>query len=106
MSDQDSVRMKNFITDRHWWWGPGHVASNNNLGYDCLLISNDRRDLTSDNCDSVFIDSQPWVNPSSHKIRSLGLQSELKLDPVWEPLHTKIGCEFRLGDAAWQLVPL
>ena len=53
-----------------------HRFYNNNLGYDCLLISNDRRDLTSDNCDSVFIDSQPWVNPSSHKIRSLGLQSE------------------------------
>lgn len=81
MSDQDSVRMKNPLL----LIGIGGVgtklaaASNNNLGYDCLLVSNDRRDLTSDNCDSVFIDSQPWVNPSSHKIRSLGLQSEAKI---------------------------
>ena len=70
MSDQDSVRMKNpLLLIGIGGVGTWATASNNNLGYDCLLISNDRRDLTSDNCDSVFIDSQPWVNPSSHKIR-------------------------------------
>lgn len=49
------------------------------LGYDCLLISNDKRDLSSSSLKSIFIDSQPWLNPSSQKIRSLGIHSEAKI---------------------------
>ena len=55
------------------------VASNSNLECNCLLISNDKRDLDVNKYDSVFIDSQPWLNPSSHKIRSLGILSETKI---------------------------
>ena len=81
MNDHGSVKVKNPLL----LIGVGGVgsklaaASSSNLGCDCLLISNDKRDLVNYNCDSVFIDSQPWVNPSSHKIRSLGYRSEAKI---------------------------
>ena len=45
----------------------------------CLLISNDKRDLSDSNRKSIFINSQPWLNPSSQKIRSLGIDSVAKI---------------------------
>jgi cell division protein FtsZ len=55
------------------------VASNSDLECNRLLISNDKRDLSLNKYDSVFIDSQPWLNPSSHKIRASGILSETKI---------------------------
>jgi cell division protein FtsZ len=50
---------------------------------ECLLISNDKRDLSnsssSTSIKSIYIDSQPWLNPSSKKIRSLGIGSDTKI---------------------------
>ena len=49
--------------------------SSKNLSCDCLLISNNQRDLDR-NHRSIFINSNPWINPSTYRIRSFGQSSE------------------------------
>ncbi|HVX02174.1 MAG TPA: hypothetical protein VHA09_03395 [Nitrososphaera sp.] len=39
------------------------------IGCECLLVSNDKRDLVGSN-NSIFINSGKWVNPSAYKLRS------------------------------------
>jgi cell division protein FtsZ len=54
-------------------------VSSKNLTCECLLISNDKKDLEDENCNSIFINSNSWINPSSYKIRSFGQSSEAKI---------------------------
>src|SRR5881409_2811773 len=42
------------------------TAASTILGYKCLLISNDKRDLIhNEKCTAVYVDSGEWINPSS-----------------------------------------
>ena len=45
------------------------IDASKSLDCKCVLISNDKNDLNG-NCESLFIDSNSWINPSSYKIRS------------------------------------
>ena len=80
MSDNDSVKLRNPLLIV----GIGGMGSklaaimDKRLGCKSLLISNDKRDL-SGSLRSIYIDSQPWLNPSSQKIRSLGIHCEAKI---------------------------
>jgi cell division protein FtsZ len=83
------------------------VASNNNLECNCLLISNDKRDLSVNNkYDSIFINSQPWLNPSSHKIRSLGILSETKIRSCLDAHSTIVLVANLAGRCGTAIAPL
>jgi cell division protein FtsZ len=82
------------------------VASNSNLECNCLLISNDKRDLDVNKYDSVFIDSQPWLNPSSHKIRSLGILSETKIRSCLDAHSTIVLVANLAGRCGTAIAPL
>lgn len=55
------------------------AVSSKNLACECLLISNEKKDLEDQNCNSIFINSYSWINPSSYKIRSFGQSLESKI---------------------------
>jgi cell division protein FtsZ len=55
----------------------------------CVLISNDKNDLNG-NCESLFIDSNSWVNPSSYKIRSFTQSSNKKIKATIDGFKTII----------------
>ncbi|HYY67180.1 MAG TPA: hypothetical protein VE572_02400, partial [Nitrososphaeraceae archaeon] len=83
------------------------VASYKDLECNRLLISNDKRDLsTNKKYDSVFIDSQPWLNPSSHKIRASGILSETKIRSCLEAHSTIVLIANLAGRCGTAIAPL
>jgi cell division protein FtsZ len=103
-----SVRMKNPLL----LVGIGGVGtrlaatSKNNLRCDCMLISNDKKDLNIGKHDSIFIDSQPWLNPSSHKIRSLGIRSEAEIRSCLDAHSTIVLVANLAGRCGTAIAPL
>ena len=55
----------------------------------CVLISNDKNDLDG-NCQSLLIDSNSWVNPSSYKIRSFAQSSNKEIKATIDGFKTII----------------
>lgn len=49
------------------------------LNCQCLLISNDKKDLKED-YPSIYIDTETWINPSNHRLRSFvqNFQDQIK----------------------------
>lgn len=59
------------------------------LACKCVLISNDKNDLDG-NCQSLLIDSNSWVNPSSYKIRSFAQSSNKEIKATIDGFKTII----------------
>ena len=73
----------------------------------CLLISNDRKDLIqNEKCNSVFVDSGEWVNPSSHKLRSFVQIHQDKIASLMEGFSTIIVVSNLAGRAGTAMAPL
>jgi cell division protein FtsZ len=104
----DSVKLQNPLLIVGIGGVGAKLAANStrNLGCECLLISNDRRDLNPDKSKSVFIDSQSWLNPSSHKIRSLGIYSEAKIRSSLEEHSTIVLVANLAGRCGTAIAPL
>src|ERR671915_1972843 len=81
LDDNDSVTLRNplLVVGIGGMGAKLAAITGKRLGCDCLLISNDKRDLSGSSFKSIFIDSQPWLNPSSQKIRSLGIHCEARI---------------------------
>ena len=65
------------------------VIASKILDCKCVLISNDKNDL-DENYQSLFIDSNSWVNPSSYKLRSFAQSSNKKIKAMIDGFKTII----------------
>jgi cell division protein FtsZ len=65
------------------------VDASKSLDCKCVLISNDKNDLNG-NYQSLFIDSNSWVNPSSYKIRAFTQSSNKKIKATMDGFKTII----------------
>jgi len=83
------------------------TAASAALDCKCLLISNDRKDLVqNEKCNSVFVDSEEWVNPSSLKLRSFVQTHERKISSLMEGYATIIIVSNLAGRAGTAMAPL
>jgi cell division protein FtsZ len=83
------------------------TAASAALDCKCLLISNDRKDLIqNEKCNSVFVDSGEWVNPSSHKLRSFVQIHQDKIASLMEGFSTIIVVSNLAGRAGTAMTPL
>jgi cell division protein FtsZ len=83
------------------------TAASAALNCKCLLISNDRKDLfQNEKCNSVFVDSGEWVNPSSHKLRSFVQIHQDKIVSLMEGFSTIIVVSNLAGRAGTAMAPL
>jgi cell division protein FtsZ len=65
------------------------TIASESLDCQCVLISNDKEDLNG-NYESLFIDANSWVNPSSYKIRSYAQSSNKKIKSMIDGFKTII----------------
>ncbi len=73
----------------------------------CLLISNDKKDfIHAGNCNSVFIDSGKWVNPSSYKLRAFVEQHRKEISSMIEGFATIICVSNLAGRMGTAMAPL
>jgi cell division protein FtsZ len=83
------------------------TAASAALDCKCLLISNDRRDLVqNEKCNSVFVDSGEWVNPSSYKLRSFVKKHQDKIGSLMKGFSTIIIVSNLAGRAGTAMAPL
>jgi cell division protein FtsZ len=83
------------------------TAASAALDCKCLLISNDRKDLIqNEKCNSVFVDSGEWVNPSSHKLRSFVQIHQDKIASLMDGFSTIIVVSNLAGRAGTAMAPL
>src|SRR5581483_11253971 len=83
------------------------TAASAALDCKCLLVSNDRKDLIqNEKCNSVFVDSGEWVNPSSHKLRSFVQIHQDKIASLMEGFSTIIVVSNLAGRAGTAMAPL
>lgn len=83
------------------------TAASAALDCKCLLISNDRKDLIqNEKCNSVFVDSGEWVNPSSHKLRSFVQIHQDKIASLMDGFSTIIVVSNLAGRAGTAMTPL
>lgn len=71
---------------------------------ECLLLSNDRRDL--DDRNSIFINSEKWVNPSTHKLRSFAMGKAEQIKSKMEGFATVIVVSSLAGRAGAAIAPI
>src|SRR5215208_7641114 len=107
LSDNDSMKLRNplLIVGIGGMGAKLAAIMDKRLGCKSLLISNDRRDL-SGSLRSIFIDSQPWLNPSSQKIRSLGIHSEAKIRSCLDAHSTIVLVANLAGRCGTAIAPL
>jgi cell division protein FtsZ len=75
------------------------------IGCDCLLVSNDKRDLDgSDN--SIFVNSGKWVNPSTYKLRSFASAKQEQIRAKLEGFGTIIVVANLAGRAGAAMAPV
>lgn len=83
------------------------TAASAALDCKCLLISNDRKDLfQNEKCNSVFVDSGEWVNPSSHKLRSFVQIHQDRIASLMDGFSTIIVVSNLAGRAGTAMAPL
>jgi cell division protein FtsZ len=83
------------------------TAASAALDCKCLLISNNKKDLIqNEKCNSVFVDSGEWVNPSSHKLRSFVQIHQDKIASLMEGFSTIIVVSNLAGRAGTAMAPL
>jgi cell division protein FtsZ len=75
------------------------------LGCKCILISNDKKDL-DENYDTILINSNSWLNPSSHKLRSFAQSSANAIRTSFEDYHTIIVIANLAGTAGTAIAPI
>lgn len=75
-----------------------------NIGCECLLISNDKKDLDDNN--SILINSGKWVNPSTYKLRSFASAKEEQLREKMEGFGTVIVMANLAGRAGAAMAPV
>lgn len=75
-----------------------------NIGCECLLVSNDKKDL--DDSNSILISSGKWVNPSTYKLRSFASAKEEQLREKMEGFDTVIVMANLAGRAGAAMAPV
>ena len=74
------------------------------IGCECLLVSNDKRDLGDDR--SIFVNTGTWINPSGPKLRSfLGAKSD-QVNCALEGYNTIIVVSNLAGKSGAAMAPL
>lgn len=71
----------------------------------CILISNDKKDL-DENYDTILINSNSWLNPSSHKLRSFAQSSANAIRTSFKDYHTIIVIANLAGTAGTAIAPI
>jgi len=73
----------------------------------CLLISNDKKDLIQNGkCNSVFVETAGWINPSSYKLRSFVQSHYDKILSMMDGFSTVIVISSLAGRAGTAMTPL
>ncbi|AIC15326.1 FtsZ/tubulin family protein [Nitrososphaera viennensis] len=75
------------------------------IGCECLLVSNDKRDLEDSN-NSIFINSGKWVNPSTYKLRSFASAKQEQIRAKLEGFGTVIVIANLAGRAGAAMAPV
>ena len=81
------------------------VESSKSSGCECILISNDKKDLDI-NYRSIFIDSEPWINPTCHKLRSFAQFSSNEIRSALKKFQTVIIISNLAGKAGTAITPV
>jgi cell division protein FtsZ len=81
------------------------IISSKLLGCKCVLISNDVEDLDN-NCITVFINSNSWINPSSYKLRSFAQSAAETIKSAVEGFQTIIVIANLAGRAGTAMAPV
>jgi cell division protein FtsZ len=80
-------------------------AVSNAVEYECVLISNDRKDLIG-NHRSILISSKSWVNPSSYKLRFYAQDSAMKIRSAIRGCKTVIVIANLAGKGGSAIAPM
>jgi cell division protein FtsZ len=81
------------------------VKASKLLGCKCILISNDKKDL-DENYDTILINSNSWLNPSSYKLRSFAQSSANAIRTSFNDSHTIIVLANLAGTAGTAIAPI
>jgi len=81
------------------------VESSKSIDCECILISNDKKDLNL-NYRSIFIDSEPWINPTCHKLRSFAQFSSNEIRSELQKFQTLIVISNLAGNAGTAITPV
>jgi cell division protein FtsZ len=74
------------------------------IGCECLLVSNDKKDLDDNN--SILVNSGKWVNPSTYKLRSFASAKEEQLRSKMDGFGTVIVMANLAGRAGAAMAPV
>lgn len=74
------------------------------IGCECLLVSNDKRDLDDNN--SILVNSGKWVNPSTYKLRSFASAKQEQIRSKLEGFGTIIVIANLAGRAGAAMAPV
>jgi len=72
--------------------------------FDCIVISNDKRDVEDDN--SLYVDCRPWINPSIFRIRSSLQNYESEIMKIFSRYRTVIIVSNLGGNSGTAISPL
>lgn len=75
------------------------------INHECVLISNDRKDLIS-NCSSILINSKSWVNPSSYKLRFYAQDSVMRIRSALHGFKTVVVVSNLAGKGGSAIAPV
>jgi cell division protein FtsZ len=75
------------------------------INYECVLISNDRKDLIG-NPRSIPINSKSWVNPSSYKLRFYAQDSVMKISSALREFKTVVMVANLAGKGGSAIAPI
>jgi cell division protein FtsZ len=81
------------------------VDASKSLNCKCVLISNDKNDLKG-NYQSIFINSDSWINPSSYKIRSFAQSSTKGIKAAIDGFQTIIVITNLAGRSGTAMSPI
>jgi cell division protein FtsZ len=83
------------------------AAASAALECECLLVSNDKKDLIhNDGCTTIFVHSGEWVNPSSYKLRSFVEGHRNEMAAAMRSYSTVIVVSNLAGRAGTAIAPL
>jgi cell division protein FtsZ len=75
------------------------------INYECVLISNDKKDLIS-NSNSIQINSKSWVNPSSYKLRFYTQDSVIRIRSALRGFKTVVVVSNLAGRGGSAIAPV
>ncbi len=75
------------------------------INYECVLISNDKKDLIS-NSNSIQINSKSWVNPSSYKLRFYTQDSVIRIRSALRGFKTVVVVSNLAGRSGSAIAPV